>query len=93
MPSFLSRCVVVASFVDDLSFFLSLKASVFFYFFFFFVSGISSTQQHNIKEKLLEQRHNNNNAHKHSARFKAARGEKRASETRVLLVKVAHTTP
>jgi hypothetical protein len=48
---------------------------------------------HNIKEKLLEQQHNNNNAHKHSARFKAAWGEKRASETRVLLVKVAHTTP
>jgi|TARA_B100001173_G_scaffold268409_1_gene244751 hypothetical protein len=83
-----------SSFVDDLSFFLSRKSERFFFnFSSFLFAGISSTQQHNIKEKLLEQQHNNNNAHKHSARFKAARGEKRASETRVLLVKVAHTTP
>jgi hypothetical protein len=88
MPSFLSRCVVVASFVDDLSFFQ--KVSVFFTFSSFL---FPESLPHNIKEKLLEQQHNNNNAHKHSARFKAARGEKRASETRVLLVKVAHTTP
>ena len=63
------------------------------FFLLFLLFCLPESLPHNIKEKLLEQRHNNNNAHKHSARFKAARGEKRASETRVLLVKVAHTTP
>jgi hypothetical protein len=44
MPSFLSRCVVVASFVDDLSFFLSESERFFFTFSSFLFAGISSTQ-------------------------------------------------
>jgi hypothetical protein len=48
MPSFLSRCVVVASFVDDLSFFLSRKSERFFLLFllFCFRNLFHTTTQH-----------------------------------------------